>query len=152
MFPTNGNQRKAAATFRWKLLSRGTALAVLLGGSALGYVWQKNKIYQLGYEIRQSEQEFKSLRAKQDLLQAQLSQVKSSRALLDKCAAWKLGLTQPKQSQIVRLNEPTLHDAPPPILFAEAPVPTSQPVPPVPKKTVKQQTARNAPQPRQRGG
>ncbi len=152
MFSATGNQRKTTAALRWRLLTRGATLAAIVGGAALGYVWQKNKIHQLGYEIRQREQDVKALRAKQDLLQAKLAEIKSPRALLDKCQAWKIGLVVPKQSQIVRVNEPKLHDAPPPILFAEAPASTTQPIPPAPVKPTKLQTARNSPPPRHRGG
>ena len=121
MFTTNGNRRKAAAAVRLSVLVRAGLLAALIGATGLGYVWQKNQIYEIGNGIRQREKELDILQKKQAILQVQLAELKSPRALWEKCQRWSLGLIAPRDAQVVRLSEPVSHPVFQPIWIAETP-------------------------------
>ncbi|HXE42531.1 MAG TPA: septum formation initiator family protein, partial [Candidatus Baltobacteraceae bacterium] len=52
-------------------------LCLLIAGSAVGYVWQKSQIYQLGKEIRLRETQLAQLRADNERMANQLSILRS---------------------------------------------------------------------------
>jgi Septum formation initiator len=84
---------------------RAFLLCLFIGGSGVGYVWQKNQIFELGKQMKQRE-----LRLK--MLDDQNKQLEQSLALLQRPAFLNeriknLGLVQPSPSQIWRLPEPS---------------------------------------------
>lgn len=78
-----------------------------IAGAGLGYVWQKTQIYRLGDEIRRRETTLIALEKRDTMLAAQLAQLKSPAALETRCQQYNLGLIAPRESQIVRLVEPS---------------------------------------------
>ena len=49
------NRKNQAAAIRFGPALKVRFVCSLIGGSAVGYVWQKNEIYRLGQQIRQRE-------------------------------------------------------------------------------------------------
>ena len=80
-------------------------LLTLLGGSAVGYVYQKNQIYELGKQIQQREKHLKDLRAGNGQLSLTLQTLQSSVYLEKRVRELNLGLVQPAQSQIITIVE-----------------------------------------------
>ncbi|HSU56059.1 MAG TPA: hypothetical protein VLT36_18525 [Candidatus Dormibacteraeota bacterium] len=79
-------------------------LCLLIGGSGVGYVWQKNQIYELGKQIKQREQRLAAGEGQNDKLRKQLATMRTPGALEQRIK--DLGLVQPLPSQIWRLAEP----------------------------------------------
>jgi cell division protein FtsL len=98
-----------AAAIRFGPALKALFLCLLIAGSAVGYVWQKSQIYQLGMEMREKETSLKRLRADNQKLEDQLADLRSVR-MLDQRAA-NLGLSPALPLQVVRLPEPAF--APP---------------------------------------
>ena len=142
MFTNYGNRRKAMAAVRLSVLLRGGLLVALVGMTGLGYVWQKNQIYQMGNQIRQQERELEGLRKKQAVLRVQVAELKSPRFLWAKCQHWNLGLLVPRDAQVVRLPEPTVPISIQPIFMTETERPS----------TSSKEIAQNRQMSRHRGG
>jgi len=81
-------------------------LCLLIAGSAVGYVWQKSQVYQLGQQIRQREIRLKQMRDVNQKLADQLAMLRSPSQLEKSAPEFGLGPARP--SQIWRLSEPTL--------------------------------------------
>jgi hypothetical protein len=84
---------------------KAALICVLLGGSAVGYVYQKNQIFDLGRQIQKSEQQLKAMRDSNAKLQRGLLTMQSSTQVEKRVRVPNLGLVQPAQSQIVTIVE-----------------------------------------------
>ncbi len=71
------NRRHQSAAIRFGPALKAVVLCLLIGGSAVGYVWQKDQIRQLGDRIAQEEQALKVLRQRNEKLQRQLLTLRS---------------------------------------------------------------------------
>ena len=78
---------------------------MLIAGSAIGYVWQKNEIYRLSQQIRQSEFRLKQMADGNEKLRLKLADLHSP-VNLDQPAR-HLGLVPAQPNQILRLPEPS---------------------------------------------
>ena len=56
------NRKNQSAAIRFGPALKALFLCLVIAGSAVGYVWQKSQIYQLGQQIRQCEIRLKQLR------------------------------------------------------------------------------------------
>ena len=97
--------RKNGSAVRFVPALKAALICVLLGGSATGYVYQKNQIYELGKQIQQREKHVKDLRASNAEFSRNLMTLQSSLYLEKKVQELKLGLLQPAQSQIITIVE-----------------------------------------------
>ena len=79
-------------------------LVLLIGGSCVGYVLQKNKIFELGQQIRQREAKLDRLKWDNKLRSDQLAALQLPIRLAERVKEWKLGLVAPLPGQIVWLN------------------------------------------------
>ena len=86
-------------------------MCLLIAGSAVGYVWQKSQIYQLGQQIRQREIRLKRLQNDDQKLGDQLSILRSPTMLDRRARELNLGLAPAQPMQVLRLAEPVF--APP---------------------------------------
>ncbi len=82
-------------------------LCLLIAGSAVGYVWQKSQIYQLGQQIRQRELRLTQLKDTNQKLGDQLAMLRSPTMLDRRSRELNLGLGPAQPSQIWRLPEPS---------------------------------------------
>jgi hypothetical protein len=100
------NRKNQAAAIRFGPALKATFLCLLIAGSAVGYVWQKSQIYQLGKLMRDKETGLARLKADNRKLEDQLADLRSVR-MLDQRAT-TLGLAPALPMQVVRLPEPVL--------------------------------------------
>ena len=112
------NRKNGSAT--WLVPGAKAALiCLLLGGSAIGYVYQKNQLVELGRQIQKSEQQFKAISDSNARLQRSLLTLLSTVYLENRVRELKLPLAQPAQSQILTIME---------IPASAQPAPKSQPL------------------------
>jgi len=98
------NRKYRSAVVRFGPALKAFVLCLIIGGSGVGYVWQKNQIYELGKQIRVREQKLKALSDHNLLLRSQLAMMRLQKELEPRIK--KLGLVAPDPSQIWRLPEP----------------------------------------------
>jgi hypothetical protein len=100
-----GNRKSQSASIRFAPALKALFLCLLIAGSAVGYVWQKNQIYRLGRQISQSESKLKQLRAGNKQLSDQLAILRSPVALDQRVRQLNLGLVSAQPMQVVRLQD-----------------------------------------------
>jgi hypothetical protein len=99
------NRRNESAAVRFGPLIKVFLLCAFIGGSGVGYVWQKNQIDELGRQIKQCElKRDELLRQNKDRADT-LAGMQSPAALAALVRERGLKLMQPSQHQILRLNE-----------------------------------------------
>jgi cell division protein FtsB len=99
------NRKNQAAAIRFGPALKASFLCLLIGGSAVGYVWQKNEIYRLGQQIRQRETRLLQLQADNKRLGDQISILHSPVMLDQRAKELQLGLAPATPMQVVRLTE-----------------------------------------------
>lgn len=97
------NRKNQSAAVRFGPALKAFLLCLFIGGSGVGYVWQKKQIFELGQEIRQREARVAGLRRQNETLGRQLAMLESHRDLDARVRALELGLRPPHPEQIVRL-------------------------------------------------
>jgi hypothetical protein len=100
------NRKHQSAAIRFGPALKAFLLCLLIGGSGVGYVWQKNQIYELGQQIRKREMRLKDLNDQNDKLRRQLAFMRSPPFLETRIKELNLGLVPPQPSQIWYLTEP----------------------------------------------
>jgi hypothetical protein len=100
------NRKNQAAAIRFGPVIKVLLLCSLFCGSAVGYVWQKNQIYQLGKQISEAKSHLKQLTVNNQKLDRQLSDLRSVVTLDQR--AHSLGLAPAQPMQVVRLAEPLI--------------------------------------------
>jgi hypothetical protein len=106
---TNRKNQSAAIWFGPAL--KAAFLCLLIAGSAVGYVWQKGQIYQLGQQIRQRESRWTQLKNANQRLGDQLASLRSPVMLDQRARELNLGLTPAQPLQSLRLPEPPVPPA-----------------------------------------
>jgi hypothetical protein len=101
------NRKHQSAAIRFGPAVKAFLLCLLIGGSGVGYVWQKNQIYELGQQIRKREMHLKDLNDQNDKLRRQLAFMRSPPFLEARIKDLNLNLVAPQPSQIWYLTEPT---------------------------------------------
>ena len=105
------NRKNQSAAIRFGPALKALFLCLLIAGSAVGYVWQKSQIYQLGQQIRQREIRLARLQNDDRKLSDQLSILRSPTMLDRRARELNLGLAPAQPMQVLRLAEPAF--APP---------------------------------------
>ena len=100
------NRKNQAAAIRFGPAVKAVVLCLLLGGSGVGYVWQKNQIYDLGQQMKKRETTLWTLQYHNEELRKQLAKMRSPKFLETRVKELNLGLVQPLPGQILRLSEP----------------------------------------------
>jgi hypothetical protein len=100
------NRKYRSAAIRFGPALKAFLLCLVIGGSGVGYVWQKNQIYELGKQIKQREQKLGALEQQGEKLKKQLATMRTVQSLEDSIKKLNLGLGQPQMSQVWRLVEP----------------------------------------------
>lgn len=104
------NRRQQSVAVRFGPALKAVILCLVIGGSAVGYVWQKDQIRQLALQISQEERELNKLRRENTERRCRLDALCSAASLEE--LAWRkdLGLVEPSPVQVIRLPEPPLED------------------------------------------
>lgn len=100
------NRKNQSAAIRFGPAVKAFLLCLAIGGSGIGYVWQKNQIYELGQQIRKGETRLNDLQDQNEKLKRQLALMQSVPFLEARVKELNLGLVQPQPSQVWRLPEP----------------------------------------------
>ncbi len=97
------NRKNQAAAIRFGPALKALFLCLLIAGSAVGYVWQKGQVYQLGKQIRERESRLAQLARENQMLDDRVADLRSP-VKLDQRAR-NLGLTPAQPGQVVRMPE-----------------------------------------------
>ena len=103
------NRKSQSAATRFGPALKACLLCVLIGGSGVGYVWQKDQIDKLGRQVTRRETELQRCEQQNERLRKQLANLRSPQFLEQHIK--ELGLSVPQQAQIMRLNEPVAPSA-----------------------------------------
>lgn len=95
-----------SAAIRFGPALKAFFLCSLIAGSAVGYVWQKSQIYQLGRQMRQCEIQLGQLRSQNQSLADELAILRSPVMLDKRARQLNLGLAPAQPGQVYRLPEP----------------------------------------------
>jgi hypothetical protein len=101
------NRKYQSAAIRFGPAVKAFLLCVLIGGSGVGYVWQKSQIVELGRQIRKRELRLTELEGQNEKLKRQLAIMRSPQFLEQRIRELNLGLVPPQSSQVWRLTEPS---------------------------------------------
>ena len=71
-----GNRKSQSAAIRFGPALKAVFLCLLIAGSAIGYVWQKNEIYRLSQQIRQGELRLKQMTDDNEKLRVKLADLR----------------------------------------------------------------------------
>ena len=100
------NRRYQSAAIRFGPALKAFLLCLLIGGSGVGYVWQKDQIAQLGRQIDRREVRLRGLVRYNEELKKQLGSMRSPPYLQWRIQQLGLGLVPPQPTQVLRLTEP----------------------------------------------
>jgi hypothetical protein len=100
------NRKYQSANIRFGPALKAFLLCLVIGGSGVGYVWQKSQIDELGRQIKQRELRLTSLQDQNKKFRDQLAMLRSPAQLDQRVRELNLGLGQPQPAQIWRLPEP----------------------------------------------
>jgi hypothetical protein len=100
------NRKYQSAAIRFGPAVKAFLLCALIGGSGVGYVWQKSQIVELGRQIRKRELRLTELDGQNEKLKKQLAMMRSPQFLEQRIRELNLGLAAPQASQVWRLTEP----------------------------------------------
>jgi hypothetical protein len=106
------NRKNKSAAVRWGPAIYALLICLFVGGSSLGYVWQKNQIDSLGRQIKESEVRLNELRQINKQRGNTLAYMRSPLVLDARVKEMNLGLVQPHPDQILRLYEPVVENRP----------------------------------------
>ena len=99
------NRKNQSAEIRFGPVLKVVLLCLLIGGSAIGYVWQKNQIERLGRQITDREAKLKQLKNDNKLLMDQIAFLHSPLMLDRRVKDLNLGLAPAQPMQVLRLAE-----------------------------------------------
>jgi hypothetical protein len=115
------NRKSQSPAIRFVPALKAILLCALLGASSVGYVLQKNKIFELGNQIQDRESRLETLKRDNLLLQSRLAERLSPTSLQEALDQYGLDLRLPQPDQMIWLSEPTLNnntnDVPPLLVY-----------------------------------
>ena len=100
------NRKNQAAAIRFGPALKASFLCLLIAGSAIGYVWQKNEIKHLERQITEREKQRDQLIKDNRVLTDQLAAMRSPVMLDQRVRELKLGLAPAQPGQKFLLAEP----------------------------------------------
>jgi hypothetical protein len=101
------NRKYQSAAIRFGPALKAFLLCLLIGGSGVGYVWQKDQISQLGQQIKKRELRLVELGNQNEKWRKQLAAMRSPGPLERRIEELGLGLVSPQPAQVWRLTEPS---------------------------------------------
>jgi hypothetical protein len=101
------NRKYQSTATRFGPALKAFLLCLLIGGSGVGYVWQKSQIAELGKQRLKAEQRLAVLLKDNAQLTTQLNTMRLPASLEKSNVDMKLGLVRPQPSQFWRLPEPS---------------------------------------------
>jgi hypothetical protein len=105
------NRKYRTAASRFGPALKAFLLCLLIGGSGVGYVWQKDQIGRLSGALKKREVQLLKLQDDNEKRRQELDRLCSTAALQAQVKRMNLGLEPPQVSQIWRLREPAREPA-----------------------------------------
>jgi hypothetical protein len=99
------NRKYQSAVIRFGPALKAVVLCLLIGGSGVGYVWQKDQLARLGQQIKQRERHLSDLGRQNERCRQMLAEMRSPRFLERRIRELNLGLGPPMFSQVFTLVE-----------------------------------------------
>jgi hypothetical protein len=99
------NRRNQSAAIRFGPALKALFICLVIAGLAVGYVWQKGQIFQLGRQITACESRLAQLRDENQKLSDQLAVLNSPVMLDQRVRELNLGLVPAQPTQVYRLIE-----------------------------------------------
>jgi cell division protein FtsB len=99
------NRKNQAAAIRFGPALKASFFVLLIGGSAVGYVWQKSQIDQLGLQIAAREKKVAQFERDNQKLKSLVTDLQSPVSLDQRVKVLNLGLVPAQPMQVVRLTE-----------------------------------------------
>lgn len=99
------NRRNQSAAIRFGPALKALFICLVIAGLAVGYVWQKGQIFQLGRQITSCESRLAQLRDENQKLSDQLAVLNSPVMLDQRVHELGLGLVPAQPGQVFRLME-----------------------------------------------
>src|SRR6266704_2622647 len=99
------NRRNQSGAVRFVPALKAILLCTLIGGSAVGYVLQKNQLHDLGRQIKKREVLLERLKWENNVRAAQLAKLQMPQRLMERVKEQKLGLVPSQSSQWIVLIE-----------------------------------------------
>jgi hypothetical protein len=105
------NRRNQSGAVRFVPALKAVVLCTLIGGSCVGYVLQKNRIFELGQHLGARQQKLDKLKKENQDLANRLAALQRPTYLMQRVTDLKLDLIRPIPNQMVWITEV------PPVLF-----------------------------------
>jgi hypothetical protein len=99
------NRKSQPAAVRFGPVLKAMLLFLVIGGSGVGYVWQKDQIYELAQQKKRDENRLEELRRQNKLRNDLLTHLSSLPVLAARVQELDLGLVPAQPEQILRLVE-----------------------------------------------
>jgi hypothetical protein len=107
------NRKNQPVTVRFGPALKAISLCIFIASSGLGYVWQKNQIYALSEQIKESETRLEDLRRHNEALGRTLAALQLPSELEARARQMNLSLMSAQPEQVVRLAERPLNSGNP---------------------------------------
>lgn len=107
----SNHRRSQSGAVRFVPALKAVLFCTLIGGFAVGYVMQKNKIFELGQQIGAKQARLEKLRKDNQDLASNLATLQRPMFLAQRVDKLQLGLVQPQPQQILWVNEPAIPTA-----------------------------------------
>ena len=78
---------------------------VVLGGLAMGYVWQKSQIHQIGILLNKKEVRLELLKGENERWSQMRAEMRSTQKLYERVNKLGLGLMMPTPEQVLKLSD-----------------------------------------------
>jgi cell division protein FtsL len=121
------NRKNQAAEIRFGPVLKVVLLCLLIGGSAIGFVWQKSQVNKLGRQITDLESKLKQATDHNKDLYDEVAILNSPVMIDRRVKDLKLGLTPAQPLQVVRLVDVPARIEEGPHQWAARPVPGATP-------------------------
>ena len=100
------NRKHESAAVRFGPAFKVFLLCLFIGGSGIGYVWQKSQIYELNQQVKRREVQLEALQRGNKRLRDQLDTLSSPSQIETRVKNLKLGLGIPSPGLVLSLPEP----------------------------------------------
>lgn len=99
------NRRSQSGAVRFVPALKAVVLCTLIGGSCVGYVLQKNRIFELGQHLGARQQKLEKLKKENQDLANRLAALQRPTYLMQRVVDLKLDLGRPAPGQMVWIPE-----------------------------------------------
>jgi cell division protein FtsB len=100
------NRKNESVAVRFGPALKAFIICVIIGGAAVGYVWQKSQIDELGRQVTKRELQLRELNMQNKKLRDHLATLRSPAQLTERVLKLNLGLVMPQPNQVFQLPEP----------------------------------------------